>query len=81
MKDNGFEPFIPKMDFKYSNIFQKKFIDNGLGDVGKVIEDLAMIQKNDPSFKRFYSEGYQVKTNKALALLSSLNNYFIFQKK
>ena len=28
MKDNGFELFIPKMDFKYSNIFQKKFIDN-----------------------------------------------------
>ena len=81
MSENGFEIAIPKVDFKHSTIFQKKFMENGMGHFGKLIQELPMIQKNDRNFREHFSEAIRIKNNNGLSLLSSLNNYFIFQKK
>ena len=81
MSENGFEIAIPKVDFKHSTIFQNKFMENGLGHFGKLIPELPMIHKNDRNFRDHFSEAIRIKGNKGLSLLSSLNNYFIFQKK
>ena len=56
-------------------------MENGMGHFGKLIQELPMIQKNDRNFREHFSEAIRIKNNNGLALLSSLNNYFIFQKK
>ena len=81
MNDNGFELSIPKVDFKHSTIFQKKYMEHGMGHFGKIIPDLPLIHKNDSYVREHFTEALKVKQNKGLSLLSGLNNYFIFQKK
>ena len=79
--DNGFELSIPKVDFKHSTIFQKKYMEHGMGHFGKIIPDLPLIHKTDRYVREHFMESLKVKQNPGLSLLSGLNNYFIFQKK
>ena len=53
----------------------------GIGEFEQILKDLRSIE--DQSLKRFYSESFELlnKENQELVNLSSLNNWFIFQKK
>ena len=81
MKENGFKLMIPN---EKTNIFRKEYFENGLGQFGKVIENLPEIRRTDKVFQRFYSEAYEMNIEynpeSPLSILSSFNNYFIFQR-
>ena len=81
MKENGFKLVIPN---EKTNIFRKEYFENGLGQFGKVIENLPEIRRTDKVFQRFYSEAYEMNIEynpeSPLSILSSFNNYFIFQR-
>tara|TARA_B100000519_G_scaffold202623_1_gene221586 strand:- start:2075 stop:4267 length:2193 start_codon:yes stop_codon:yes gene_type:complete len=81
MKENGFQLMTPKGN---TNIFRKEYFENGLGQFGKVIGNLPEIRKTDKVFQRFYSEAYAMNVeynpDSPLSMLSSFNNYFIFQR-
>ena len=80
MKENGFELSIPKGN---TNLFHKKYFKDGLGQFGHVIENLPEIRKTDEVFRRFYNEAFEMNVEyyqSPLNVLSSFNNYFIFQR-
>ena len=81
MQENGFQLMTPKGN---TNIFRKEYFENGLGQFRKVIENLPEIRKTDKVFQRFYSEAYEMNVeynpDSPLSILSSFNNYFIFQR-
>ena len=81
MKKNGFELVNPKGST--TNIFHNKYYENNLGKFHRVIENLPEIRKNDPIFRKFYSDAFEMNVkyqNSPLNILSSFNNYFTFQK-
>ena len=81
MKNNGFKLALPKGNMQ---LFRKEYFENGLGQFGKVIENLPELRRSDEVFRKFYSEAYEMNTaynsDSPLTKLSSFNNYFIFQK-
>ena len=46
-----------------------------------IIKELETIQKEDNDLNRRYKSSLDILKNPALMKLSSMNNYFIFQKK
>lgn len=80
MKKNGFTLVNPRMKMKYSNIFKKEYFTNGLGDFGKLIDNIPELSQKDPTLQNFYGDSLTLPDNESLITLSSFNNYFIFQK-
>ena len=76
MKQYGFEPYKPKMKTKYN-----KVIKNDIGSFLDIIKELDTIQKDDIELNRYYKQSLDILKDPALIKLSSMNNYFIFQKK
>ena len=72
----GFEPYKPKMKTKYN-----KVIRNDIGSFLDIIKELDTIQKDDIELNRYYKQSLDILKDPALIKLSSMNNYFIFQKK
>ena len=81
MKQNGFKLVRPNGT---TNLFREEYFENGLGQFKTVIEKLPEIRRTDEVFRRFYSEAYgmniEYNSDSPLNILSSFNNYFIFQK-
>ena len=55
-------------------------------EINNIIQELETLQKTDIelqgiSYKKLYKESMEILKNPALMKLSSMNNYFIFQKK
>jgi hypothetical protein len=81
MEKIGFELKVPEnINKKYSTIFRKDYIEDGLGSFGKVIENIPELKESDKEFQKFYSEAFEMTRNPLLKRLSSFNNYFIFQR-
>ena len=86
----------PKVKKQYSYILKENNITNGFGDFEKVIQNLTEIRDADKDLQKdgIYSEALNILNNTSLnkdgsiktlgcemlRLLSSFNNYFIFQK-
>ena len=72
---------LPK---KLSGIFDKKEMSyaDGFGGFEKIIEALPSLQSKDADLKKFYPEAMRMTIQKhdKMRLLSSLNNWFVFQK-
>ena len=86
MKENGFEPVIPKNIIKkYSFIFKNNLFNQyNIGSFHAIIEKLPEIERLDKDFKEKYNaakELYSPYSINPMSTLSSFNNYFIFQKK
>jgi len=96
MEENGFKLVSPSVKKKYSHIFKSTNITEGFGDFEKVIQHLPEIKDDDYDLQKdgIYSEALNLLDNttfnkdgsinklgcEMLRLLSSFNNYFIFQK-
>ena len=81
MEKLGFELKVPEnINKKYSTIFRKDYIEDGLGSFRKVIENIPELKESDKEFQKFYSEAFEMTRNPLLKRLSSFNNYFIFQR-
>ena len=82
MKENGFKPVIPdKMSPRYSSIFRKdNFNNENIGYFSKVIEKIPEIEKTDPDFNNKFKGAKDLYSARSIKILSSFNNYFIFQK-
>ena len=76
MDKYGFEPYKPKMKPKYNKVIEKD-----IGSFLDIIKELETIQKEDDDLNRRYKSSLDILKNPALMKLSSMNNYFIFQKK
>ena len=76
MDKYGFEPYKPKMKPKYNKVIEKD-----IGSFLDKIKELETIQKEDDDLNRRYKSSLDILKNPALMKLSSMNNYFIFQKK
>jgi len=84
MEENNFKLVqkIPNIKKEYSNLFRSDyFTKDGLGSFERIIEKIPEINQSDTMFHKRYSEANEMVLNTELKLLSSLNNYFIFQKK
>ena len=66
----------PKMKTKYNKVIQ-----NDIGSFLDIIKELDTIQKDDIELNRYYKQSLDILKDPALIKLSSMNNYFIFQKK
>jgi hypothetical protein len=96
MEDNGFKLVSPTVKKQYSYILKSNNITNGFGDFEKVIQNLPEIRDADRDLQDegIYSDALNLLKNTSLKkdgsiktlgcemlrLLSSFNNYFIFQK-
>ena len=76
MKKYGFEPYKPKIKTKYNKVIKKD-----IGSFLDIIKDLDEIKKDDIELDKFYKQSLDILENEKLMKLSSMNNYFIFQKK
>ena len=78
MSQYGFEPYLPDMKQKYSNV-----IDKSIGSFLDILKKLEELKKNDPELTKYYKESLDMlkQENIELTMLSSMNKYFIFQKK
>ena len=74
MKDNGFELHKPTMRPEY-DIF-----DGPINSFSTILYKLPEIKSNK-EFMKHYKESLKMLKDDKLSLLSSLNNFFIFQKK
>ena len=86
MNDNGFKPVVPSsVNRKYSSIFRKdNFNGKNIGSFNSIIKKIPEIEKSDPEFNGKYSPAKNMKTTytkNPMELLSSFNNYFVFQKR
>ena len=86
MKEYDLEPVklkIPKKEF--SGIFDNDSMSykDGFGGFELIINELEKLYSKDLSLKNYYPEAFGLlkEKNKLLSDLSSLNNWFIFQKK
>ena len=81
---NGFKLMSPTVKERYSKIFKQNNITNGFGDFGKVISNLTEIRDDEEVLQDggYYEKALDIikPELEPLRLLSSLNNYFIFQK-
>ena len=84
MKVYRFKLVKPDLKGIYSGIFNKEEygISEGLGNFGQIIEDLPKLASKDKLLKTTYQSASEInmKKNDKLKELSSLNNWFIFQK-
>ena len=85
MDENGFKPVVPlSVNRKYSSIFKKDNFDKqNIGYFKNIINKIPEIEKTDPDFNGKYSPAkdiYNSYSKNPMELLSSFNNYFIFQK-
>jgi hypothetical protein len=84
MKVYRFKLVKPDLKGIYSGIFNKEeyCISEGLGNFGQIIEDLPKLASKDKLLKTTYQSASEInmKKNDKLKELSSLNNWFIFQK-
>ena len=56
MEKLGFELKVPEnINKKYSTIFRKDYIEDGLGSFRKVIENIPELKESDKEFQKFYS--------------------------
>jgi len=85
MKEYNFELISPNFKGKFSGIFDNKDFSykKGLGGFEQIIKRLQNLASKDTSIKKFYPESLNIlkEENIPLQQLSSLNNWFIFQKK
>jgi len=84
MEKNGFKLMSPTVKKRYSKIFKQNNITKGFGDFGKVIANLTEIRDDEEVLQDggYYEKALDIikPELEPLRLLSSLNNYFIFQK-
>ena len=84
MKEYNFHLVRPKLHPKLSGIFDQKEMSyaDGFGGFEKIIDALPSLQSKDTDLKKFYPEAMRmgIQKNHQMRLLSSLNNWFIFQK-
>ena len=84
MKEYGFSLTNPQLKGKQSGIFdQKDFTyQPGMGGFDQIISKLSNLSSKDPRIKKYHSDALQIlsKENGLLRKLSSLNNWFVFQK-
>ena len=73
MLEYGFKPVKPELSSKY-----KEIITSSIGSFETIIDKLEDL--NDIELNKFYKESIKILENEKLKELSSLNNYFIFQK-
>ena len=86
MNDNGFKPVVPtSVNRKYSSIFKKDNFDNkNIGEFKNIIDKIPELEKSDPEFNGKYSPAKDMHTpysQNPMKVLSSFNNYFVFQKR
>ena len=87
MKDNGFRPVVPTtVKRKYSTLFKKdNFNNSNIGSFKDILDKIPEIEKTDPEFNERYSPAREMKGGYSIKHpmynLSSLNNYFVFQKR
>ena len=80
MDEFGFKPYKPKMKKKYDKVIKKD-----IGSFSEIIKDLEELKKEDVELQgtrnnKLYKESMDILKNEKLMRLSSMNNYFIFQK-
>jgi len=86
MKVYGFKLVSPELKGIYNGIFNKAEFstEDGLGNFGQIIDKLPKLAEKDKLLKTvgpFYrANEINMKKNEKLKHLSSLNNWFIFQK-
>lgn len=84
MKVYRFKLVKPELKGIYSGIFNKEefCVGEGLGNFGQIIENLPKLVNKDKLLKTTYQSANEInmKKNEKLKELSSLNNWFIFQK-
>ena len=73
MYEYGFKPVKPDLKSKY-----KEVITSSIGSFETIIDKLDRLE--DTELNRFYKESIDILKNDKLKELSSMNNYFIFQK-
>jgi len=85
MKEYDLELSRPDMKEGYKGYFDNKDLSytDGFGGFEMMINELDKLYSKDLSLKQFYPEAFGLlkEKNKLLRDLSSLNNWFIFQKK
>lgn len=85
MKEYDLELFKPEMKTEYKGLFDNKDLSytDGFGGFEMMINELDKLYSKDLSLKQYYPEAFGLlkEKNKLLRDLSSLNNWFIFQKK
>ena len=96
MEQNGFKLISPDVKNRYKNIFRDNNINNGFGDFEKVINNLTELRDFDKDLQKggYYEEAMDILRNttynddksikrlgnEKLRILSSFNNFFVFQK-
>jgi len=86
MKIYGFKLVSPELTGIYNGIFNKEefSMEDGLGNFGQIIDKLPKLAEKDKLLKMggpFHkANAINMKNNEKLKHLSSLNNWFIFQK-
>jgi hypothetical protein len=84
MKVHRFKLVKPDLKGIYSGIFNKDDFcsGEGLGNFGQIIENLPKLASKDRLLKTTYQAANEInmKKNEKLKELSSLNNWFVFQK-
>jgi len=84
MKLYRFKPVSPELSGIYSGIFNKEEFNfkGGIGNFGQIIDKLPSLSEKNKLLKTTYVESNEInmKKNEKLKILSSLNNWFIFQK-
>ena len=86
MKLYKFKLVSPELRGVYNGLFNKEeySLEPGLGSFGKIIDNLGKLSEKDTLLKPGgpYSKSMAInrKDNEKLKLLSSLNNWFVFQK-
>ena len=96
MEENGFKLISPDVKNRYKNLFKPNNITDGFGDFGKVIENLNELNDSDKDLQKGgqYEDSMDILKNTSLnddgtikklgyeklRLLSSFNNFFVFQK-
>ena len=84
MKEYKFQLVKPKLYGKNSGIFNNdKFITyDGFGSFQMILQELDELSKRDPRLKQYYGDSLRMTQEKYKHIyeLSSLNNWFIFQK-
>ena len=82
MNEYGLKPVSLTLDKRHSGIFDNMNYTymKGIGGFEQILKGLKNM--NDPLLKKYYSEALEMlkEENKMLCELSSLNNWFIFQK-
>ena len=82
MKEYDLYLIKPKFKINHQGIFDEFQYIDGLGGFEQIINELNKLYSKDLDLKQYFPESFNLlkKENKLLKELSSLNNWFIFQK-